>query len=154
MASLLFPFFHVSLLFGGIYYVARKPLQEFVRNRHETLKKNIEGVRIQLKDAKSRYEELDAKLKGMDAELTSLKANVQADASAIRDQVIASAKTSSASLVSDARQSAEALNKSLQSEVKMKFVDEVMALVEKKIQSQLTGEVKKKFAKEFSSRLA
>ncbi|MGE0614688.1 MAG: hypothetical protein AB7P04_03530 [Bacteriovoracia bacterium] len=153
VTSLILPFINLSLLVAIILYFTRGHLKTFVKNRHETLREEIQTVREQLKAATERYEQFSAKLKAVEAEVSSLTTQMARDAQDMKARIVTHAKQSSSQMVADARGAARGGLEGLKQEVRSEFGWRVISKAEEILTKKLTGDDRARIRKEFSSQM-
>ena len=85
-----------------LYRLAAQPLKDFVRTRHTTIRKDLDEAARLHTEADTKLREYDAKIAGLDAEITTLLAQVRSEAETEKARIIASAETEAVRLKADA----------------------------------------------------
>lgn len=153
MSELIKPTLNLAILLGVMVYYLREPLKQFVFNRHSELKGELARVRDLLQKAKAQYEEFNAKLGALDAEITTLKSQATQDAHAARQRILSEAQKLSTNIATDARHSAEALFADLRGGLYAELSAGVLDRSEALLRERLTGEDRARIQKEFSVQL-
>ena len=127
-------------VFAAIMYkLAAKPLKEFVRDRHLTIKKDLDEAAALHKEAELRLREYEAKIQGLDAEIQSLLTQVRAEAQTEKARIVAGAEAQAAQLQKDAQaQIAQEVSR-VRRELKAEAVNAAVALAESLV-SQRAGD--------------
>lgn len=146
-------FFNFSVLVGGLAYVLRKPMKEFVVSRHALLKDEVARVADQLRTAQSRSSEFKQKLDSLSTEVSSLRAQVKQDAEAAKVRIVQEASQLSKTIVSDARASAISSFGELKSQLRAELASRVLDRAEKILQQRLTQDDRVRIRKDFSSQV-
>jgi F0F1-type ATP synthase membrane subunit b/b' len=153
MNELILPFINLLILIGVLAYYLRAPLRAFVLERHTTLRDELRRVRDLLANAKARYDEFTAKLKAMEAEIQSLRDQARQDAATAKSKILAEAQALSATIVSDARRSAQGLYGQLKSELFVQAGQRVLDRAEELLRERLTGDDRARIRHEFSAQV-
>ncbi len=85
-----------------MYKLAGKPLKEFVRTRHVTIKQNLDEAATLRAEAARKLEEYQRKVAGIEAEVAGLLAEIRAQAEAEKARIVAAAAEQAARLRADA----------------------------------------------------
>ena len=81
------------LLLGGVlFYVARKPVLEYLNGRKDTISSNIESSEKLLGEAEARLSEWNQKAARLDEEVAMIRATTKKAAETERDAIIADAE--------------------------------------------------------------
>ena len=153
MSELIFPTINLAILIGILVVYTREPIRAFIRTRHETLRDELRRVRDLLVNSKAKFEEFSAKLKAMEAEIQALRDQAKQDAATIKSKILAEAQTLSATIVSDARRSAQGLYGQLRSELFVEVGNKVLDRTESVLRERLTGEDRARIRNEFSTQV-
>jgi len=150
MSELIFPTINLAILIGILVVYTREPIRAFIRTRHETLRDELRRVRDLLVNSKAKFEEFSAKL---EAEIQALRDQAKQDAATIKSKILAEAQTLSATIVSDARRSAQGLYGQLRSELFVEVGNKVLDRTESVLRERLTGEDRARIRNEFSTQV-
>ncbi len=83
---------NLLLLFGVIFYVARKPILAYLAERKDTIQSNIESSEKLLSEAEAKLSEWNQKAAQLDDEIAMIRASTKRAAEAERDAIIAYAR--------------------------------------------------------------
>lgn len=153
MSDLIYPTINLAILITIMVVYLREPISGYVRTRHETLRDELRRVRDLLANAKAKYDEFSAKLKAMEAEIHSLRDQAKQDAASAKSKILAEAQSLSATIVSDARKSAQGLYGQLRSELFTEVGGKVLDRAEAMLRERLTGDDRARIRNEFSSQV-
>ncbi len=153
MSSVAISFLNFFILVGILVYNLKKPTQDYVRNRHKTLRDELQAVQRQLSSAQTRYDEFNDKLKALSAEVAVLNEQAQQDAVAMTDRVIADGKRLAAELVKDARATADGMVGDLKKDLYAQLSEKVLARTEHLLRERLTQDDQSRIQKEFSQQV-
>lgn len=153
MEKLILSTINLSIFLAILFYYTKKPLKEFVKNRHETIRNLVQQARQEIAAAKADFDEYSAKLKAVDSQVTALKKEVRLEAEDVSRQIVSSAKERSSLIVGDSRASVQAQVEDLRNEIKREFAVKVFERAEEAVQQRLTGADRDRIRREFSSRV-
>ncbi len=153
MKELILPFFNFTILVGFLIYKGRKPVADFVRDRHHQIAQQTQQASQGRADADAKNQDAEAKLVGYDAERSALQAQLSVDAAAMKSRVLAEAQKLSARIVSDARLTVDAMTKELKAELKTELALTVVARAESLLKERLTQSDRIRMTEEFSAQM-
>ncbi len=153
MSSIALSFLNLSILVGILVYKLKKPTQDYVRNRHESMRAELNAVRDQLKTAQEKYEEFSTKFKALNSEVAILREQSQQDAIAMAQRITADGRRLAANIVSDARVSAETLLSDLKNDLYQELSAKVLSRSEEILRARLTSTDQARIQKEFSQQV-
>jgi F0F1-type ATP synthase membrane subunit b/b' len=153
MSSLAISFFNFLILLGILFYQLRKPAQEFVVNRHKTLREEIQSVRAQLQSAQEQYDDFSSKLKALSSEVAVLNEQSQQDAAAMTQRIMGEGRQLASLIVSDARGAAENLFADFKRDLYNELSASVLSRAEAVVKTRLTNDDQARIQKEFSQQV-
>lgn len=153
MGTLVAPFFNLAVLVGILVYYLRKPLADFVSNRHLGLKEEVQSVTEQLRTARKQFDEFSAKLKAIDAEVSSLTQQYRQDAESIKVRILTEAKKSAQAGIADAQASATTLVLGIKDGLRKELAERVLGRAEVLLRERLTGDDRLRIRREFSKQV-
>ncbi|MFZ9595017.1 MAG: hypothetical protein ACO3A2_02960 [Bdellovibrionia bacterium] len=153
MESLLISFLNFSILIAVLFYKTKGPIRQYVLERHELIKKELESVRQELQQAQERYDEFSAKLKAVDAEVQNLREQRKQDSQIFQQRTQSDARRLSSMSISDARDVAAGLFADLKNQLYTEFSLQVLDRAEVLISQRLTKTDQLSIQKEFSRQL-
>lgn len=155
METLIAPAINLAILIVMLAYFVRKPLQDFVKGRHTSIKEELKTVKEQLQQAQARNDELSSKLKAMDAEIEVLQSQLTQEVGAIKNRLLTEAQRHSAQIITDARSSADGLYEELRAkiyaEIGLKVIERSELLLKQRITQEDRDRIKKEFVKQVES---
>jgi F-type H+-transporting ATPase subunit b len=89
---LLFHLINLVILFGTLTYLLRGKIRDALANRAGQIKRDIDDSNKARKDAKHRYEDLEARLSGFEGELEKMREEALIDADKEREVILAQAE--------------------------------------------------------------
>lgn len=153
MHALIAPFVNVSILVGVLFYYLRKPISDFVINRHNSVRDLVKSVGDELRNAQTKYEEFSSRIRALDAEVRALREQGKQESEQMKVRVLVDARRISAAIVADSTASAEQVFKDLQSELRRELGEKAVSRAEKLIRDKLTANEKNRIQHEFSEQL-
>lgn len=153
MSSLIPSFVNFFILVGILAYSLRKPLAEFVKNRHSTLRDELAQVRQELQTAQEKYEEFSNKLKALNSEVAVLTEQTQQDTVAMAQRIASDSKRVSAQVIADAKNIADTLVADLRKDLYIELSSKVLARAEEILRDRLTHDDQARIQKEFSQQV-
>jgi F-type H+-transporting ATPase subunit b len=153
MSDLIYPTINLAILIAVMVVYLREPIKAFVRTRHEGLRDELRHVRDLLANAKTKFDEFSAKLKAMEAEIQSLRDQAKQDAGSAKTKIIAEAQGLSATIITDARRSAQGLYGQLKSELFVEVGHKILDRTEVLLRERLTGDDRTRIRNEFSTQV-
>jgi len=153
MHTLVAPSINLIILIGVLFYYLRAPLTEFVANRSQSVRAELDAVRGQLSSAKREYEEFSQKLAALSSEVVELRAQALSDMAKTKTQIVENAKKLSVNIIADSKTSANALYSDLKGQLYADLSGQVLERAEKILRERLTGDDRVRIQKEFSSQL-
>jgi F-type H+-transporting ATPase subunit b len=153
MQSLLFPFINFSILIGGLTYLLRTPIKQFVLNRHVQIRDDLKKVQEMLKESQDKFDEFSAKLKALSAEAQALHQQARQDAQQTKQRIVEAAKKNSHSIVNDANEVAQGMMSSFKDQMYFELCNLVLDRAEKMLAKKLTGADRARIRNEFTKQV-
>ncbi|MCI6915594.1 MAG: ATP synthase F0 subunit B [Lachnospiraceae bacterium] len=100
--------FNVVILFGGLYLLLYKPVNNFMKKRADHYKEVDEAANAKLADAEAKVKEYEEKIAAADAEIAENKKTAAAELETFRENKKKEAEREAASILSSAEKKAEA----------------------------------------------
>ncbi len=149
MESLIAPSINLIILIFFLFIKLKKPIRDFVAQRHVSIRDEIYFVRDQLNHAQGQYNEFSAQLKTIDGEIVVLKEQTRQDTAQMKRKIIAEATRGSGLIISDAKNAAEGLYFELRRELYSDLSVRILSNVEKNILKDLTKSDQSRVQQEF-----
>jgi F-type H+-transporting ATPase subunit b len=128
------------LLFGGLAYVLRKPISQFLQDRSDSLGQALRGAKQSQKEAAERLIQVEARLEKLDEEIRTIQNEAEALGQSLRRDVLEEAKQASERLKRFANQEIELITQNAVREIKEYTVSLAADLAQQNIQDRLTEE--------------
>lgn len=134
-------------VFGLIMYrLAARPLRDFVRTRHTTIKRDLDEAAAAKAAASAKLREYEAKIAGIEDEVARLVAQVKREAEEEKQRLIAQAAEQAKRLREDAEAQVRAEVRRIERALKREAVESALATAEKVLREKLSGDDQKKLA--------
>lgn len=153
MSELLAPTVNLIILLSFLVYKLRKPLAEFVHQRHSTLRDELGHVDELLRQAQEKYDEFTAKLRAIETEATSLREQARQDGRTAKLKLLSEAQKASSQIVADAREAAAGLFSELKGQLYHEFGQKILERAESIMRDRLTGDDRARIRREFSAQV-
>ncbi len=131
----------------------RKPLSEFVQNRHKSILDELNKTKEELSHAQEKYDKFSAKLMSLDSEIFSLKNYTAQDIEVTKKRIMDEARRSAYQIITDARAGVDGLFMDLKSNMYRELVSHVLLRTEGLIRERLTSDDKLRIREEFSKQV-
>jgi F-type H+-transporting ATPase subunit b len=151
--ELIFPLINLGILLAILVTKLREPIRAYVASRHADIRDELQRVRDLLTLAQTRDAEFQGRIGALDAEITTLKQQVQADSAATKSRIIAEAQRLNASIIADARATSNGLYAQLRSELLADVGVRVLDRAEAIVRERLTAEDRARIRREFATQL-
>lgn len=153
MSGLIYPFINFSILMGVLFYYLNGPVKAFVKERHTSLKDQLDSVQLKLVDAQKQYQEYSQRLSSMDAEVAALIQQIHTEAVTTKVRVVTDAKRMADQVVIDSKRTAEAMMGEFKDQVRADLANRVIARTENLLKDRMTGDVRERLKKDFSKQM-
>jgi F-type H+-transporting ATPase subunit b len=149
----LFKWANFLVLFGGLGYFLRKPMQQFLEARREEIRKSLEEARSAREKAERDLAQALARLEQVEEEMASLKTAAAAEMEADRRQILEAAKQEAEQIIASARDEVALLVKNAQKDLREHSAALVVELAEQQIKSQIRPEDQGRLFRQFTDSL-
>jgi F-type H+-transporting ATPase subunit b len=151
MEALIFPFINLTALLVVLAIYLRKPLADYVVTRHQTVSNEFTMARNALVTAKKQIEDVNSRMKGMDAELAALRSQAREDGEKSKAAIVSQANKLSSTIVADAKTSASSLQSEFKISLRRELANLALSRAEVRLRDRLTGEDHARIRQEFST---
>jgi F-type H+-transporting ATPase subunit b len=128
------------VLFGGLIYLLRKPLGNFLQGRSDTLGKALQGAKESREEAAGRLTGVESRLGKLDEEIEQLRQEAEAEGRSLHQRIIEEAKQDSERLKHFAHQEIEMHTQDAVREIKEYTAALAADLALQRIQQRMTAE--------------
>jgi F-type H+-transporting ATPase subunit b len=105
--GLLYPAINFILLFGVLFAVARKPVQQYFRDRYAAIRKDLDDAAASKRRAEEHYAQWNRRIVDLDRELAEIRAAAQERADTERASLLADARAAADRIRADAATAVE-----------------------------------------------
>ncbi|UCG38079.1 MAG: ATP synthase F0 subunit B [bacterium] len=151
--DLVMRFLNFAILAGALFYFARKPIVNAIRNSIESVRTMIREAEETRQAAEIRMKEADEKLAGVDREMADLLASARKESEAEKERILAEAAEAVENLKIEATMAIEQELKKSQEILKREAAEVAVALAEEIISKKMTSEDQRKFVSEYLQKL-
>jgi len=128
------------LLFGGLAYVLRKPLGNFLQGRSDSLEQVLREAKESQEEAAERLNQVESRLRKLDEEIEKMQREAEAEGQSLHQHVLEEAKQVADRLKHFASQEIEMLTKDAIREIKEYTAALAADLAQRSIQDRMTEE--------------
>jgi F-type H+-transporting ATPase subunit b len=145
-------FINFAIVVGVVAWLWNKNVPAAFRNRTALIQKSIEDARRASEDANRRLSEVEARLRRLDEEISSMRALSEKEAAAEEERIKAAAAEDAHRIAESARQEIEAAVKSARRELTAYAADLAVSLATKQIRVDVTADqaLVRRFAQQLS----
>lgn len=144
---------NLVLLLAVLVAVARKPIQKFFASRRETIRSDLDGAAAVLAEAEARFEEWQAKLRDLDAELDEVRANARHRAQEERAHILADARAAADRIRDDATAAVEQSLRQARTELRQEAADLAIELAANLLREKVGKRDRDRLVDEFIARV-
>jgi len=147
-------FVNFAVLVGLLVFLARKPTQAFLASRRAAVVDGLAEAQRMKAAAEAKYNEYQARLANLDAELAQIKSEIIASGEAERERIIAEAERKSARIRRETEFLIEQQLKQLRADLTRESVEAAMTAAEKLLRERTTDDDQQRLARAYTSKLA
>jgi F-type H+-transporting ATPase subunit b len=137
-AGLLWPTVNFAILFGGLWYLLKAPLANYLRDRHSTIRKDLVEAAAMSAAAQAQLAELDRKLQALPGEIDALRTRGAEEIAAEEARIAALAVAERDRLVEQTRREIELQVRLAKRELVEHAADLAVQLAGSRIAQQIT----------------
>ena len=141
------------ILVGVLIYFTRKPIANAIRNSIDSVKKLLKDAEETKVEAEARMKEAEAKLAGVDKEISDLIASARKEGEAERERILKEAAEALEKLKGETSLAIEQELKKARDILKREAADAAVALAEEILTRKITPEDQSKFVEEYLQKL-
>ncbi|MGB4704545.1 MAG: ATP synthase F0 subunit B [Candidatus Saccharicenans sp.] len=141
------------VLFGGLAYLLRKPIGNYLQGRVEHISALLEHSEAKKIDSKKKLEEATSRLNRLEDEINALKRQVEELARRESETIMKEAESEASRLRKLAAEEIEAMTRLSLQELKAYAINLSVALAEQKIKEKMTPEMHRKLIRRALDRL-
>ena len=144
ISQLIWPVINFAILVIILFVFAKKPIQNYLKQRSETIAKTLEEARQAKEAALKALETVEEKLKLKDKEIAEILSAAERSGSQERDRIIEETGKLKERVLEQAKTNIEFELKNAKESIKAEAVELAMELAEKKIKEKMTKEEQEK----------
>jgi F-type H+-transporting ATPase subunit b len=137
------------VLFGGLFFLVRKPVAEALRGRQAEVKNEIDTSNSLRKDAQTRFDEIEARLSRFETEVAGLKAQAEKEAAADREYIRERTAADIEALKLMTEQTIRDESRKARSALQAEAVDLAVGLAEERLRASINDGDQQRLAGEF-----
>lgn len=141
------------LLFGGIFFLARKGLIAAARRKRDETAKGIEEATKLREEMRKKFEDYDARMRNIDQQMSTLVSDAKADAESERQKLVADATALAGRMREDAKQIADQEIARARRELQEEQIARAAELAEQILKANVTKDDQARLADEFMKRV-
>jgi F-type H+-transporting ATPase subunit b len=142
-----------AVLFGGLAYLLKKPLQEYLTRKALEVASLLETSEREKQEARQRLEQTRERLQSLAAEVQKMKDEARQEALRERERLLQEAAREAERLRKLAREEIDSLVQASRRELKSYAIELSVALAEKRIREKINPELHRKFINQAIERL-
>lgn len=133
------------ILFGGLAYLLRKPLRNFLEKRSQDIRRSLEETEQVRREAEKRLEEVRVRLAGLEKEMASIRDEAEAEGRREKEKTLELGRREAEKVKSFARQEIELLFRAGVRELRKYAADLATAVVEQRIRKKMRPDIQSRF---------
>ena len=153
LLDFLFKVINFAVLFGAIYYFAKKPLAHVLQNSATTAKQNLDEAREAQQQVEAELEVLREKLAHMQQEAQTMVEDAKKEATAEKERIIAEGRALAEKMQEQAKAAIAQEYKKAESELRRWTAEETVKLAEQQIKARIDDSHQDHLVKNFLNQL-
>jgi len=145
---------NVVVFVAVIYYLARKPVAQFFRDRVLGIGRELELARTEREDARAKLQQIESRLNRLNDEIQELRARAAAEADAEQARIRAAAQTDAEKLRALARREIESATNVARLELKAFAAAQAVELAKTLIRRDLSEDQHHRLIEHFSQQIS
>ncbi len=148
------PPFGFALINFGIfafimYRIGGKPLKNFIAQRHDGIRKDLDEASRLRKEAEAQLREYEKKVSGVEAEIDALVKGIQKEAEAEKERILAAAQAQAERLKSDAEKQIAAEIARARLELRRGVIEAAVTAADEILKKQIGADDQRKMAERY-----
>jgi F-type H+-transporting ATPase subunit b len=136
-----------------MYRIGGKPLKNFIAQRHDSIKKDLEEASRLRKEAEAQLAEYQRKVAGVDAEIDALVKGIQKEAETEKERILAAAQAQAERLKADAEKQIGAEIARARLELRRGVIEAAIAAADAMLKKQIGADDQRKMAERYVGEL-
>ncbi|MBX7142948.1 MAG: ATP synthase F0 subunit B [Oligoflexia bacterium] len=129
-----------AIFVGLVAYIIRRPIATAWATRRDVIRMAVEASGRELAEAKAALHAAESKLAGVQAEISTLRKDIEREAAREAEEIVASAERRAQRILQQGKDSANAERKSAETQVRAELIELAIRQVEQKLAQELTVE--------------
>jgi len=151
--ELLYKTINFVILVGGLGYVLRKPLADFLGSRSASIRKSLDEGRKALEASQAQLKAVEEKLRGLEAEIAAFKESAAREMEAERQRLQQSSAEEAARILESARAQMDTALRGAKLDLKNYAAQQSVALAEELIRTRLDDSGRRRLVTQFVANL-
>ena len=144
-----FALINFAVFFFIMWRLAARPLADFVRTRHSTIRKDLDEAQAIHREAEARLKEYEHRIAGLDREIDTLLVQVKQEAEAEKARIIAEAEKQAVQLKAEAEAQIQVELRRMRTALKAEAVNAAIAAAEQILATRVTPDDQGRLADRF-----
>lgn len=144
---------NTALLLGVLYYVGRKPVRNYLAERRDTVRNQIETSEKLLKDAEGRLAEWTRRAESLDAEVAAIRESARKAAEQEAAAIVADAEATARRIRENAAGAAESELRRARESLRREAAELAVGMAERLLREQVTDADRDRLVDEFVERV-
>ncbi len=140
---------NLFILLVVLVYFLRKPIRDYVKDRHQNLKTELKDVKEKLKRAEKEKLEVSEKVSKVETRIKEIHELMRQEAEIWRHKVLGEARKMARTIIDDAQDAAESHHEGLKTEIKTELGLEILAKAESILKEGISEKNKKQIQENF-----
>ena len=147
--SIVFKWANFILLFGGLGWYLRKPLQKFLNSRSNEIQEGLNQAREAKAAATAKLAEMETRMAQLDAAVRALREEASQQAEEERLRILENAQADARKILEMAQVEIEGMRKSARLELKRHVAELAVKLAEERLQTSIGPEEDRRMVERF-----
>ncbi len=147
--ELIFKLFNFILLAGGLAFVLRRPLSEFLKQRSDAIRNNLEEGRKALQASQAQLSAVEEKLRRLEEEIRAFKESAGREMAAERDRIRRETQEEAKRIIESVRVLAETARRAARLELRAYAVQQAVELAGRIIPERLDDSGRRRLVSQF-----
>lgn len=143
-----------GILMAGFYYFGKKPVVAALKNRRDTIAKDIEEAQRMRKEAEKRAKHYQGKLASLEREMADTRASLLSAGEAEKERIVAEAEAKAERMRKDAEFLVQQERKQLRFDLQRDTVQAAIAAAEELLRKRVTAADQERLAEDYLADLA
>src|SRR5262245_19349828 len=133
-----------AVLFGGLAYLLRKPVQGFFQARRHDIAAGLQRAQDAQAGAQARMDEIEQRLAHLASDVAALQTAADKDSVVEREKILAEAHREVERVIEQSRQEIERIGRTIEREIKENIADQVIDRAGHTLRTEMTQDDQKR----------